>query len=200
MFSSKIRSEFKILDFDIECRPLSWYGGDFVTKEITAIAAKFIGEKGPAQCWLLGVQTPQEILEGFLEMYNVAGMVTGHFIRGFDLPLLNSSLTEYGYQPLQSKLTQDTKLDLIKRNGMSGSQENLGAMLGLEHPKVGMSQEDWREANRLTPEGIKKTKERAIGDVEQHIEMRQRLIDAHMLGRPKVWNSVGNSPQPKYFG
>lgn len=37
----------RILDFDVECRPIAWYGGDWVTKQPTAIAWKFVGERGP---------------------------------------------------------------------------------------------------------------------------------------------------------
>jgi hypothetical protein len=125
-------------------------------------------------------------------------MVTGHYIRGFDLPVINASLTEYGFSPLSSKLTQDTKNDLIKKQGMSNSQENLAAMLKIESPKISMSQEDWRSANRLTKEGLEKTRQRVIGDVIQHIEMRQKLIDNEMLCNPKIWSSYGTSKTKFY--
>ncbi len=187
MFNSRVKATFKILDFDIECRPLSWYAGDFNSKEITAIAAGFVGPNPEIKYWLLGEVSPTDILDGFLEMYNEAGMVTGHFIRGFDLPLVNSSMLEYGYPPLPDKLTQDTKNDMVKRHGMSNSQENIADGLGIESPKVGMSQEDWRAANRLTPEGLEKTKKRVVGDVIQHMEMRQAMLDKGMLGKPKLW-------------
>jgi len=193
MFSSKIKSKIKILDFDIECRPLSWYGGDFVTKEITAIACKFIDSDDDVSCWLLGENSPEEMVLGFLEFYNEAGIVTGHYIRGYDLPIINSSLTELGFKPLHSKLTHDTKLDLIKRQGMSNSQENLASMLNVKKDKIGMTQEDWRQANRLTEDGLQRTKRRVIGDVLQHIEMRERLIENDMLSKPKVWSSYGNN-------
>ena len=191
MFQYKVKSNFLILDFDIEARPLSYMGGDYVTREVTAIACKFINNNSPIKCWLLGEVTAEEMFAGFLDQYNQAGMVTGHYIRGYDLPTINGAITEYRFKPLSSKLTQDTYLDLVKRQGLSNSQENLGAMLGLEHPKIGMSQQDWRDANRLTDTGIYKTRKRVIGDVEQHIEMRQKLIDTGLLGRPKMWSCVG---------
>jgi hypothetical protein len=192
MFESKNKSEFLILDFDIEARPLSYMGGDYVTREITAIACKFINVKdSKMNCWALGEVEPEEMFTRFLEEYNKAGMVTGHYISGYDLSTINGAITEYGFDPLQSKLVQDTYLHLVKRQGQSNSQENLSAMLGLEHPKIGMNQQNWRDANRLTKSGITKTKERVIGDVEQHIEMRQKLIDLGMLGRPKMWSCAG---------
>jgi hypothetical protein len=196
-FQSKIKSSFKILDLDIECRPLSWYGGDFVTKEVTAIACKFIGQK-EIFCWLLGENSAEEMFDGFLELYKDAGMLTGHYIRGFDLPTINGALTEYGYNPLDSKLTQDTKIDLIKRSGMSGSQENIAAMFGLAEEKTHMNQKDWRMANRLTKEGIARTKERVITDILQHEAMRHKLLESNMLGPPKMWSSIGQN-KPKYF-
>lgn len=206
----------RILDFDVECRPLSWYAGDFNSKEITAIAWAWVDPKRPAkprgrvECRLLN-ETKQEwdnlprvdlehptgsmqgMLLAFLEAYEAADIVTGHFIRGFDLPLLNGALIELGLTPLPARLSQDTKLDLIRFSGHSKSQENLGAMLGLRHPKVGMTQADWREANRLTPHGLDVVRGRVVGDVRQHIEMRAALLERGMLGPPKLWTGGGRA-------
>jgi hypothetical protein len=180
----------KILSIDCEARPLSWISQDYVSKEITAIAARVIGEK-KFYCKLLGEVSTEEMLEGFVKLYDEADIITGHYLRGYDLPLINSALSEFGYKPLNSKLTHDTKLDLIKSQGISKSQESLAAMFGLEHPKVKMNQNMWREANRLSDEGIKYVKERVVGDVDQQIEMRAKLMEMGMLGPPKVWKSTG---------
>lgn len=190
MFQSRVKSKFRILDFDIECRPLSYMGHDYTTSEITVIAAKFVDDEGEPDCWALGEVTPEEMLSGFLEKYNTCGMVTGHYIRGFDLPRVNQSLLEFGFAPLSNKLTHDTCSDLIKQQGFSKSQENLGELYQIMNPKVGMSQTKWRSANRLRTEGISMAKERAIGDVIQHIELRQKLIDTGQLGKPKMWSST----------
>lgn len=190
MFQSKVRSKFRILDFDIESRPLSYMGHDYTTSEITVIAAKFIDDEGDPDCWALGENTPEEMLENFLEKYNACGMVTGHYIRGYDLPRVNQALSEFGFAPLENKMTHDTCSDLIKQQGFSKSQENLGELYEINNPKVGMSQTKWRSANRLRSEGIAMAKERAIGDVIQHIELRQKLIDMGQLGKPKMWSST----------
>ncbi len=184
------RSSVRVLDFDIECRPLSWYAGDFTSREITAIACQFTDQKR-MHCWALGEVKLPDILENFIAKYNEADIVTGHYIRGFDLPNINMQLAELGMKPLAPKLTQDTKTDLIKLQGGSKSQENLGGLLALEHPKVTMTQADWREANRLTKKGIRQTKERVTGDVRQHIEMREKLLQRGLLRPPKVWRSDG---------
>lgn len=181
----------RILDFDCEARPLSWISSDYVTKELTVIAAKFIGSRTKAQSRALGEVSREEMLEWFIGLYDKADMVTGHFIRGFDLPLINGALEEAGMPSLLEKMTSDTKGDLLRRHGMSNSQESLGAELGLKHPKVQMTQDDWREANRLSARGIRKAKERCVGDVEQHIELRAELIRRGRLGPPKLWR-----PQP----
>jgi DNA polymerase elongation subunit (family B) len=189
----------RILDFDLECRPLSWYGGDWVTKEITAIAWSWCDSRA-ITCVALNEDPDlfngdlkadlSSMLYNFMAAYEAADMVSGHFIRGFDLPVINAACAELGLPTLGDKLTQDTKGDLIKFSGLSKSQENLGATLGIRSPKISMSQEDWREANRLTPKGVAKTKRRVIGDVRQHKEMRLELIKRGLLGRPKVWSAT----------
>lgn len=179
----------RILDFDVEARPLHWISGDYVSKEITAIAWAWVSDPTTIACRLLGEDPPESMLVDFLEAYDQADVVTGHFIRGYDLPMINGALTEYSLPALSDKLSHDTKLDLVRRAGLSGSQENLGAMLRLQHPKVKMDQSLWRSANRLTPEGREAARARVTGDVAQHIELRQRLIDLGYLGPPKVWKS-----------
>ena len=178
----------RILDFDIENRPLAYLGPDFTTAEVTAIAAGFVGEK-KVRCWLLGVQPLRDILAEFREMYDQADMVTGHYIRKHDLPVLNGAMVEVGLPPLSDKLTSDTKLDFITSYYLSESQENLSQMLRVPPAKQHMSNASWREANRLTPSGIRKTRARAVGDVRQHMALRAKMLRLDLLGPPKVWRS-----------
>lgn len=176
----------RVLDLDIENRPLAyWYDGA-TTAEVTAIAAGFIGE-GTVKCWLLGPNTAVEMLEGFRKMYDQADMVTGHFLRRHDLPIINAALIEIGHKPLSPKLCSDTQQDFIKAKDLSKSQENLAQMLGLAEEKTHMSNASWREANRLLPRGLTRTRSRVVGDVKQHMAMRAKLISRGLLGRPKVW-------------
>lgn len=178
---------FRVLDFDIENRPLSyWYDGN-PTAEITAIGWCFYDSPFDPQVMLLGIDEPRAILEAFVAAYDQADMVTGHYIRKHDLPIINAGLVELGLPILSSKLTQDTKLDLVKYSDIPKTQEHLGEMLGLPSPKVGMSQTKWRDANRLTPSGIEATKKRVVGDVKQHMEIRMELLNRGLLGAPKVW-------------
>lgn len=187
------RRPLRVLDFDIENRPLSYLGSDFTTAEITAIAWAWVDDPSQATCYLLdptrGTDSAVEMLRAFVTVYDQADMVTGHYITGHDLPMLNGALTEYGLPALSDKMVHDTKVHLIKRKGMSGSQESLGAMLNLEHDKVKMDQAKWRDANRLTPKGRALARERVIGDVQQHIEMRAKLLELGYLAPPKLWKS-----------
>lgn len=178
----------RTLDLDVECRPLHFYG-DLVSKEITAIAWAWTDAPTDVTCLLLGEHDLPSMLRAFAEVYRQADLITGHFIRGFDLPLLNGAMTEFELPALPARLTHDTKLDLMKRSGLSGSQENIAAMLGLAHPKVSMNQAKWRAANRLTPEGLALVKERVVGDVTQHLEMRDRLLSLGYLGPPRWWRA-----------
>jgi hypothetical protein len=98
------------------------------------------------------------------------------------------ALAEFGLPLLEDKLTQDTKLDLVKRSGISASMESLGSMFGIETDKYHMTQTKWRSANRLTPEGIAHTKKRVTYDVQMHIEMRRHLLDMGMLRAPSIWS------------
>ena len=186
MLRWKEGSRLRVLDFDIENRPLSYLGQDFTTAEVTAIGAGW-ADQARVHCWALGEVDGVEMLGEFRALYEQADLVTGHYIRKHDLPILNGALMEHGLPTLGPKLTSDTKLDLIKRKDLSASQESLADIYGVESPKEGMSQAAWREANRLTPAGIKETKRRVIGDVKQHRELRVALLAAGALKPPKVW-------------
>lgn len=183
---SQTSRKLKILDFDIENRPLSYGGQDFTFSDVTCIAASWVDSK-KVDVWALGEVSSEEMLLSFKELYDSADVVTGHYIRNHDLPIVNGALIEFGLTPLGAKLTSDTKNDLLKFKGVSKSQESLGAMFDLPQPKFQMNQVAWRQGNRLTPEGIALTKKRAVYDVKQHKALRAYLIENNLLGRPKVW-------------
>lgn len=180
------RAKPKVLDFDIENRPLSYLGNDYTTSEITAIAASF-GPSEPMYCWLLGRDEPEVMLGRFVQLWDEADVVTGHYILMHDIPIINGALLEYGMPVLSPKLVSDTKVHLIKSKGVSKSQESLAAMLGIEFPKVHVGQLEWREANRLTPAGLALTEMRVTGDVRQHMAMRQELVNRNLIRPPRPW-------------
>jgi hypothetical protein len=183
----------RLLDFDLENRPLSYLGKDFTTADITAIAASFVGES-KIHLWLIGldgrwnVDEVGTMLEEFRALYDESDIVTGHFIRKHDLPYINWAMIELGLSELAPKRTQDTYLDSPPGHYASKGQENLAGMFGIKENKVHMTQHDWREANRLTPAGIEKVKARVVGDVKQHKALRAEMVKRDLLGPTKIWH------------
>jgi hypothetical protein len=204
----------KILDLDVECRPMAWYAGDMVTKEITAIAWRFVHEKEsrtrvwllePSKTWAEHLRKRKAGLKAVLEDYNAADMVTGHYLRGFDLPLLNAACFRLGLPILPQKLAEDTKSDLVKMSGLSKAQQNLAATLDAKkgvshHLKEQMDTHLWEVANSLVEEGRKEAKRRVVGDVNQHIGFRNDLIESGALCRPRVWYPAPNGASAPYVG
>ena len=179
----------RVLDFDIENRPLSYLGSDFTTAEVTAIAWAWVDRPDDVTVYLLGETELPIILAAFCDVYAQADLVTGHYIRGHDLPMINGALMECRFPSLPDKMTQDTKIHLMRSKGISLSQESLAAMFRLDSEKVRMNQSMWRAANRLTPEGLELVRERVVGDVKQHINLRQELLALGYLRGPVLWKS-----------
>lgn len=179
----------RVLDFDIENRPLSYLGSDFTTAEVTAIAWAWTDDPENVTVYLLGEHDLSDILKRFVEAYKASDMVTGHYVKGHDLPMLNGALMECRMPTLPDRLVQDTKIDLVRSKGLSLSQESLGAMFRLDHAKEQMNQSKWRSANRLTPEGLAEVRRRVVGDVRQHIALRKELLALGYLASPTVWRS-----------
>lgn len=179
----------RVLDFDIENRPLSYLGSDFTTGEVTAISWAWCDKPDHVTVHLLGETELPAILQAFCDVYAQADMVTGHYILGHDLPMVNGALMEQRLPALSDKMVHDTKCHLIRSKGISLSQDSLGAMFRLDHAKVQMNQVKWRAANRLTPEGLALVRERVTGDVKQHMAMRRELLALGYLAAPKLWKS-----------
>lgn len=177
----------RILYFDCEARPLGWFGGDLTHKEITVIAWAWKDGEYGVSALTKDDRSRVRMLRKFREVYDQSDMVVGHFIRGFDLPLVNAMLTEAGEPSLTAKLSHDTKLDLRKFSGISKSQENLAAMFELDEEKVHMTVPAWRHANRLSKDGIEGGKRRAVYDVAQNMAMHQIMTERRLLDIPKTW-------------
>src|SRR5262245_33480842 len=118
----------RVLDVDIENRPLTYLGSDYTTAEVTAVAWAWTDSPEDVTVYLLGDYTLPVILSALLADYEAADLVTGHYLRGHDLPMLNGALMEYRMPPLPDMWVQDTKLDLMRSKGLSLSQESLAAM------------------------------------------------------------------------
>lgn len=181
--------KLKILDIDAECQPGHWIAQDWTSKMITAVAWKWIG-KGKVEVRTHYDTTPEDMSLLVAAAIEQADMVTGHYIRGFDLPLINGHLLRCGCRPLRPVLAHDTKLDLVKTSGRSLSQKNLAAQIGVSKPKIDVTLTEWEGFNTLAPGFRQKGIDRVRGDVLQNIEMREKLIALEWLGPPKRWRAT----------
>lgn len=191
----------RILGWDLESRPSAfWYDGA-TTAEITAFAWKFTDEKHVNSLLLRADGKFQrdngELFSAraayiyfSLILTEEAGLIFGHNVRNFDLPLLNAGLLRRELDPLKPVLVTDTLKDIPKRKDMSASLENLAVMYGLDDQggKKHMSIMDWEKANRLMPDGMALARERVVSDVLLQERLRGRLLELGLLKAPKVWS------------
>ncbi len=178
----------RVLDFDIENRPLSYWQPDRPTAEVTAIAMAWVGDPDSLQVVLLGRESLVDMLLCFRSWYNQADVVTGHYIRMHDLPILNGALIEMGLPILGSKMSSDTKLDMVRKADIPATQEFLLETLGIETSKYHMTQAKWREANRLTERGMAEAEKRVSSDVIGHMAMREEMLRRGLLRGPRLWS------------
>lgn len=183
----RTRRPLRILDFDSEVRPMH-YSEWRPEGQITAIAWSWVGEDDVA-VELLDPELLNErvMLKRFRVAYDEADIVTGHYIRKHDLPLLNDHYIRLGMAPLGAKLTSDTQADLTSVKALGKSQDNLAVTFGLSSAKHHMTGADWRRANALTPTGERLTRKRVVDDVIQHKELRAELIERGLLKTPRMW-------------
>ena len=186
----------RVLDFDIENRPLSYWVPDMPTAEITSISSAWVGDHDSIEVLLLGELTLEEILGIFVDRYNRADLVTGHYIRKHDLPIINGALYDLDLPLLGPKLTSDTRIDMFKKGDIPATQEFIletldpQCPLGIPLEKFHMTQRMWREANRLTPDGLALTRRRVSTDVHAHIHMREAMLERGWLRAPRVWRPL----------
>lgn len=182
-----VAQQLSVLDFDSECRPMH-YSEWRAESQITGIAWSWHGES-TVYCTVLEQDLGNEVamLEEFLTAYNQADIVTGHYIRKHDLPLLNEHSVRAGFGPIKPKLTIDTQADMTSIKGLGKSQENLAVWLNLAADKHHMTGSQWRIANALTAEGQAGTRKRVIDDVLQHKALRAALLERGLLKTPRLW-------------
>lgn len=207
--------DLRILDWDIENRPLSYWVPDMPTAEITSIAWMWHGDHDSMTAALLAppcfhaghearcpempdyLMSERDMLARFVEAYNAADIVTGHYIRRHDLPITNAMLYELDIPLLEKRMTIDTKLDMFKKADLPATQEFLLELLdpqcplGIPLEKFHMTQKSWREANRLTPAGVELTRRRVMSDVHAHSHMREAMEERGWLRPPSMWNPGG---------
>lgn len=180
------RTPLKVLDFDTECRPMH-YSEFRAESQITGIAWSWVGEQH-VQCLLLeqDLSNERRMLKAFLVALEQADVITGHYIRKHDLPLIVDHCIRLGLELPKPVLTQDT-MDMVSIKGLGKSQENLATTFGLAAEKHHMTGASWRRANDLSPEGQAGTRKRVIDDVIQHKALREELLARGVLRTPRLW-------------
>ena len=176
----------RILTLDVECKPGHWIGGDYVSKILTAVAWQWDGEEKTVCLTHYGYD-PGTLAARLAWEIRKADVVTGHYIRGFDLPLISGQLLVAGLPSLPPVWTLDTKLDLKKAHGRSLSQKNLSALLGIDAPKIDVTLAEWEAFNSKVDGAEARGIERVTGDVQQHREMRYKLVSLGWLGSGRLW-------------
>lgn len=156
--------------------------------QITAIAWSWVGSD-KVKCKVLkqDLSNERSMLLKFLKAFNEADVVTGHYLRRHDLPLLNDHCIRLGMPTLKPVLVSDTQADIPKVKDLGKSQDNLAETFGLSAAKFPMNGAKWREANQLDPEGRAKARKRVIDDVIQNKELREALLERGLLRAPKLW-------------
>ena len=129
----------------------------------------------------------RSMLVRFLAAFNAADVVTGHYLRKHDLPLLVDHCIRLRLDLPEPVLVQDTMLDFPQVNGLGKSQENLSETLGVPAPKHHMNGARWRVANTLDKAGREGTRTRVVCDVEQNLQLRAVMLDRGLLKPPKSW-------------
>ena len=190
-----------VLVMDFEARPTAWISGDFVGKSITAVGWVWRHE-GVANSVVLThrMKSAAAIVDAASEQllkYDDV-LVVGHYLRGYDLPVLNADRERLGHGSLPKLLTHDTKLDRKQGIGLSESLDNLVIRYELEHEKMPMHEPWWEEHNLWqTPRSVAWVKERVERDVLANLDLYEHIRDR--MRPPKVWDPNG-SKMPRYRG
>jgi hypothetical protein len=185
------RRPLRILDFDTECRPMH-YSEWRPESQITAYAWSWVGDdRVHGGVLAQDGSNDVDLLMEFIDAFDEADMVTGHYVRKHDLPLINDHCIQLGLLPISERpggiLVQDTKQDFVQVKALGLSQDNLGVLFQTGQQKHHMAGRDWWAANQLSPEGAKLAWQRVSSDVLQHKQLRAALVDAGALRPPRRW-------------
>ncbi|MGZ6587121.1 MAG: hypothetical protein ACXVHX_22760 [Solirubrobacteraceae bacterium] len=176
-----------VLDFDTECRPMH-YSEWRAESQMTAVAWSWVGSD-EVHCEVLeqDLSNERSMLSKFLLAFDQADVVTGHYLRKHDLPLLVDHCMRLGFALPKPVLVSDTMLDLPQVKGLGKSQENLSVTFGIDAAKHHMTGAQWRVANALDPAGRAASRKRVVDDVIQNKQLRRFLVEQGWLKTPTTW-------------
>jgi hypothetical protein len=169
--------------FDIENRPGTYGGGDYVFPKVTAIGCLFLDEKH-AKAWVLHRNDPKQVESActeFRKVWDKSDFVIGHNIRRHDRKILDGLYTALGLPLLAPKRMVDTYLDQPKMSGFSRSLENLASRWRCPERKMSLSEYDWERAYDSVPEGLTLMRERVMSDVRISKWLYYELLERRLL-------------------
>lgn len=185
------RTSRRTLDFDLETVAAGFADPDWVPQTVTAWAACWTDDDNvvvralpPVDFYDLDAR--RRFLQPLAALIADAGVVTGHNIIRFDLPVLNADLMRVGLPPLEPVMVQDT-IRLPKSKGFKKGQDVLSAVLGVEAEKLPLHWGAWAAA--YADDSLATVKARVVGDVRQHMQLRERMREQGWLMTPKMWRS-----------
>lgn len=123
-----------------------------------------------------------KFLEPLFDAIDQADILTGHNIVRFDLPALQGESVLLGRGPMPRKLIQDT----IQLRGVrvKKGQDVLAQAFGVDAEKLPLNWAQWQAA--YNERDLSTVKDRVVGDVAQHMQLRAAMRDRGWLPRP-VW-------------
>jgi len=117
-------------------------------------------------------------LKRTLEHYEI---IVGHYIKGFDIPFLNSKLflnEEPRLRPCFQVDTYYVARHYAKQAIRSKSLSHLADVLGLEEQKMRIRCRTWNEARDGMPRSIQRLVRRCISDVRLTEQVYEKMLDA----------------------
>ena len=192
-------SQPRILAFDIETVAAGFADPAWVPQKIICVSWSWVGSDkietraccGPKEAMGVGLYGPQakekrwHMLNPLLAAIEQADVVTGHYIKGFDLSVINAEAMRLGLTPIYECSYIDT-IDLVRSKGFKKGLDNLGVLLGCRTKKQAMDWQEWDDAYDVS--GIPEVITRCESDVQLQKEIREKLLERGWIGsRPKVW-------------
>lgn len=181
----------RTLDFDVETVAAGYADPQWVPSTVTAWACSWI-DSDEIECGLLPVahlhdaEERRRFLLPLLARIEEAGVVTGHNILRFDLPILAAEVMRLQLPRLRSVMAQDT-IRLPRTKGFKKGQDNLGVLLGVPDDKLPLNWSQWQAA--YAEPDLATVRERVMGDVRMHKQLRERMRDSGWLVSPSLWRA-----------
>ena len=133
---------------------------------------------------LYSLERRRVFLEPLVERILSADVLTGHNIRRFDMPVLQAECLRLGLPLVGPVLTQDT-IRLPKSKGFKKGQDVMSVLLGVPLPKKSLNYQEWQDA--YAEPDMATVRERVVGDVLQHKQLRLRMMERGWLEAPRMW-------------